>query len=127
MLSKPLLATLLAAATLGLATQASAFSDLDCIGTEFCTEDTGCAPSVTVFGVAFDWPASAVDVATQDRDIRLRLAAPDVDPDGTQGNLTYFNTDNEGLVIEFQGPDIAMTLILDDGAHRATCTAREAA
>lgn len=109
-----------------LAPAASAFADLDCIGTEFCTE-ASCTPSVSIFGVAFDWAAQAADVETESRDIRLSLADPNVDPDGTSGNLTYFNADDEGLILEFVGADISMTLVVDGGSHRATCTAREAA
>lgn len=122
MLSRPLLATLLAIAPSG----AWAFGDLDCIGVETCTLEV-CTPSLQVFAIAFTWPEDRADITLANTTTRLML-----DPDSLgAGEMIFTGTDAAArLVLSFaNGRDIAMTYRPDGDAttHTAICAHREAA
>lgn len=123
MLSRPLLATLLAAAPSG----AMAFDAMDCVGTEICTDGT-CTPSFLVYAIGFDWPAQAAIVETSGQTMQLTLAGNDTNADGTAGALSYVADETAALILTFQTTDITMTYTPGDGTtHLANCAAREAA
>ncbi|MEX3014465.1 hypothetical protein [Gymnodinialimonas hymeniacidonis] len=110
-----------------LAQTASAFGAMDCVGSDYCRTD-GCTQSFMVLGITFDWTAQSATVEMAGETTRLDLAMNDLSADMSSGALTYINTDNAGMILEFDAQGIEMTLYSSDGiSHIAACSAREAA
>ncbi len=110
-----------------LAQSASAFGAMDCVGSDYCTAD-GCTQSFMVFAITFDWTAQSATVATAGEATRLDLADNSLAADESSGALTYFNSDEAGMILAFDQSGIEMTFHAGDGtSHIAACSAREAA
>lgn len=124
MLSKPLLATLLACAPSGL----WAFGNMDCIGTEYCTGGS-CSTAAQAFSVEFDWNAEIIDVVGDGLDpMRLGLVYGAATPEATSGQLAFATPDgSHAIIIEATGTRIDARLAIFDGVYTGQCAAREAA
>lgn len=129
MLSRPLLATLLALGFVGAPSGLWAFENMDCIGTEFCT-DGGCAASAEVFTVDFDWTARAVAIARGNAPaLMLAMVHPTGSGVASAGNLAFSQPDGDAtLMLDVQADGIEAAVMFDDtGLYVGQCTAREAA
>lgn len=128
MLSRPLLATLLATLLAAAPTGLWAFEAMDCIGTEFCT-DEGCTPSSQIYAVDFDWATDSVTLTTQGDTLTTGLRVPATEALPTPGQLAYIAPEGTGLWPTFSGADIAMELFTGTpgATHHAICATREAA
>lgn len=128
MLSKPLLATLLAAVWSVAPSGLWAFEAMDCIGTEFCDGDS-CTPSLMVFPLEFDWATDSLTVDMGGGTIRMTLLTPELSSDGMSGEVRYDGPDDMILSLSFAGEDTSMDLSngVPGQRHLAVCAAREAA
>lgn len=133
MLSNSLLATLLAAATIGSATSAMAFGDLDCIGTGISTCDgPSCAPLLLNFPLLFNWTDNTATFPHDDTIIVVPLVAQDTSDGGTSGQMAFGTPDGPyagtSLLLDFTGPEISAryTVGQDRPIHYATCAPQEA-
>ncbi|GAB5448343.1 hypothetical protein [Gymnodinialimonas sp.] len=125
MLSKPLLATLLAVAPSGL----WAFEAMDCIGTEICTANVGCTDGITNITLDFDWPDEAIIVALDAAEPqRQEVVGNSFDADAMSGVLSYRGDGQAALLLAFREGRITLTYLPGgDTSYRGNCTAREAA
>ncbi len=127
MLFRPFLATLLAAAPSGVA----AFGDLDCIGTETCSDGT-CRNDMGVlvnYPLVFDWDAQTVTFPFDDTIMVLPIVGQDTSATSPSGQMAFGNPQGTALLLNFSGFEIAATLTLEGSTtvHRATCAPQEAA